>query len=62
MTRHVRECQECGHRQVATVPNTRLDGWRDLKCRKCKSPATSYGRSMEVSEAGVITEISWPEK
>lgn len=40
----VRTCQECGHRQVMKNPDEqKSDGWRDAKCRKCKSPALDFG-------------------
>lgn len=42
---YVRVCQECGHAQVAKDPaDQKSDGWRDLKCKKCKSEAMDYGR------------------
>ena len=40
----VRTCQECGHRQVTKpTPEYKGESWRDLKCKKCKSPALDYG-------------------
>lgn len=43
---YIRTCQECGHKQEAKDPasyKTSTENWRDLKCKKCKSPALDYG-------------------
>ena len=41
----LRECQECGHVQMTISPEEyKDDRWRDIKCRKCKSPGSlDYG-------------------
>lgn len=40
----IRTCQECGHRQeTKPTPEYKGESWRDLKCKKCKSPALDYG-------------------
>lgn len=44
----IRTCQECGHRQEAKRPDTyKGESWRELKCKKCKSPALDYGNDVE---------------
>lgn len=54
----VRTCQECGHRQKASKPREGRElsqGYRETKCRKCKSPALDYGGEF-------VTEFSdYPE-
>ena len=50
---HVRTCQECGHAQVAKDPATQKgEGWRDLKCRKCKTEAMDFGSPNLADEEG----------
>lgn len=44
----IRTCQECGHKQENKPPEEYKDErWRDLICRKCKSPALDFGRWVE---------------
>lgn len=39
-----RTCQECGYRQEARNPDTyKGEGWRELKCKRCKSPGLDFG-------------------
>lgn len=41
---YIRTCQECGHKQESKPPRVyKGDSWKDLKCRKCKSPALDFG-------------------
>lgn len=47
-----RTCQECGHEQRATPPNTSRelsDAYRNAKCRRCKSEALDYGTNKPLS-------------
>lgn len=40
----VRTCTECGHMQEAKPPSEyKGETWRELKCKRCKSPALDYG-------------------
>jgi hypothetical protein len=49
---HVRTCQECGHAQKAKDPATmKGEGWRDLKCKRCKSESMDFGcANLEIVE------------
>ncbi len=43
-SKFIRTCQECGNEQEAKDPSTqKSEGWRNMKCRKCKSEAMDYG-------------------
>ena len=45
MTIWVRTCQECGHKQITKPPaEYKGESWRELKCKKCNSPALDYGK------------------
>lgn len=45
----VRTCQECGNKQEAKKPpqdKELSDAYCNAKCRKCKSEALDYGRTI----------------
>lgn len=51
--RYVRTCQSCGHTQDAKPINEwKSDKWRDVKCKKCKSPDLDYG-------CWVVAKVNW---
>lgn len=45
----IRTCQECGYKQPSKPPaEYKSDSWRDVKCRKCKSPGSlDYGQEQD---------------
>lgn len=43
----IRQCQECLHLQFDKKPEKEMTpGYRERKCKKCKSPALDYGKEM----------------
>ena len=47
-----RKCQECGYKGYYKEPNLndKNEGWRDTKCRKCKSEALDFGHAVDTSK------------
>lgn len=60
-----RTCQECGAKGFYTKPNldSKAEGWRNTKCRKCKNDSLDFGSEVSVdSETNkVIIDDSWDE-
>ncbi len=61
ISKYIRRCQECGHKQEARDPYTlKGEGWRELKCRRCKSAAMDFGSWQQFNEDG--TEFAEPDE
>ena len=62
VTKYIRTCQSCGHKQEAKDPNKmskNYEGWRELKCKKCKSEDFDFGSYKDFDENGNPVEIDW---
>lgn len=63
----IRECQSCGHQQVAKDPKSYVDKagkepWRDLKCKRCGNDDLDYGSKRPFTPEQVKEYEEWERK